>query len=126
MCEIGLPRSVWGRPFIRQRYQDMSQQRPWIADQVEGSPEVGVNAIGAYRCTGTSEKCTLGICQGSGFTVPTQEGLIKYLHEFCTAGIIDFPEGWQQGSCTGIEETTTKTNYFIYASDNGTSSLTGA
>jgi hypothetical protein len=63
---------------------------------MEGSPEVGVDTIEMPGGTGTSKKCALGTRKGRGFAILTQERLIKHFHEFGAAGIIHFPESWQQ------------------------------
>src|SRR5579885_2928677 len=97
-----------------------------IADEVECRPEVGVDAVGADGGAGASEKSALRARQGGGLAVATKQGLIEHRHLFRAAGIIDFPEGGQQGSRASVEEAATEANHFVHTADDCTARLAGA
>jgi len=60
-----------------------------------------------------------------GFAEFAQQRRVEHLHQFGATGIIHFPEGRQKRGSTRVEEPTAKSNYFVYATNNGASCLAG-
>src|SRR5947209_14675632 len=88
-------------------------------------PEIRVDTIRLCGGSRMGNERLLRFCQGSSLCLLAQEVLVEELHELGAAGIIHFPERWQERGSTSVEEAASQTDDFVEATNDGTPRFTG-